>query len=99
MRRRGASASAANADVNVNEDVVAPVRGITKALATGCKLTKRILKVVLTNSAAQATQNLQNSLEQTALAINSAYGDNVKSCGEPFTKALVEDRRFRRSHG
>ena len=83
----------------MSDDFVAPVKGITKALDTGVKLAKRISKSASSPSAAQTllitetAQSLQRSLEGSSQAIGDAYRQIVGSCGEPFMKALVEDRK------
>jgi hypothetical protein len=83
----------------MSDDFVAPVKGITKALDTGVKLARRISKSSNAPSAAQALQitetarDLQRSLEGSSKAIGDAYRQSVGSCGEPFNKALLEDRK------
>jgi chaperonin GroEL (HSP60 family) len=83
----------------MSDDFVASVKGITKALETGLKLAKRISKSANFSSRAQAlkitetTQALQKSLEGDSQAIRNVYWEAVRSCGEPFTKALAENRK------
>lgn len=84
----------------MTDDFVAPVKGIIKALDTGIKLARRITKSSNTTSTVQALQiteiarDLQRSLEGNSKAIGDAYKQGVESCGEPFTKALREDRKW-----
>ncbi|RAL60286.1 hypothetical protein DID88_000065 [Monilinia fructigena] len=78
------------------DDFAVPVKGIVKALEVGIKLTKRIA-----TSASQGPENfiyiselaqtLQRNLEKSSQAIADAYRDAVRSCGEDFAKALMED--------
>jgi len=81
----------------MSDDFVAPVKGLTKALDTGIKLARRVSKSASSASAAQAlqitesAQRLRKSLEGCSQTISGAYRETVGSCGEPFTKALVED--------
>lgn len=78
-------------------DVVAPVKAIIKAIDTGIKLAHRVSESASSASTAKALQisesapSLQKSLERTSQAIRDAYHQNVESCGEPFTKTLIED--------
>ena len=81
------------------DDFAAPVKGIIKALDTGVKLAKRVSKSASSAPAAQALQisesahDLQKALEESSKAISDAYKHNVGQCGEPFTKAIVADRK------
>jgi len=76
---------------------VAPVKAIIQAITSGVKLANRVIESAGSASTATALQisesapNLQRSLERSAQAIREAYQQNVGICGEPFTKALVED--------
>ena len=80
------------------DDFAAPVKGIVKALDTGIKLAKRVSKSASSAPGAQALQisesahYLQKASEETSQAICAAYRQNVRQYGEPFTKALIEDR-------
>jgi hypothetical protein len=81
-------------------DIVAPVKAIIKAIDTGIKLAHRVAESASSASTAKALQisesapSLQKSLERTSQALKEAYQQNVEACGEPFTKALVEDSEW-----
>ncbi|KAH9203864.1 hypothetical protein DL95DRAFT_320605 [Leptodontidium sp. 2 PMI_412] len=81
------------------DNFVAPVKRITNAFNYGIKLAERISKSASSAPAARALQilelveNLTNSLELASRATSEAYRQNVAACGQPFTKALVEDRK------
>jgi hypothetical protein len=79
---------------------VPPVKVLLKAINDGVKLATRISESADSAPAAQALQitwsskNLHKALERSYQAISEAYSRNVESCGELFTKALVEDSRY-----
>lgn len=87
------------------DDFAAPVKGILKALDNGIKLAKRVSKSTKLNPAAQAlhipesAHDLQNILEESSKIVIDAYRHSHAQCGEPFTRALAEDREFLRSYG
>jgi hypothetical protein len=78
---------------------VPPVKVLLKAINDGVKLATRLSESADSAPAAQALQitesskNLHKSLERSYRAISEAYRRDVESCGEPFTKALVENSR------
>jgi len=82
------------------DDFAAPVKGILKALDTGIKLAKRVSKsassatVAHASQISDAAQALQRTLEESSKTVNDAYRHTVDQCGEPFTKALVEDSQY-----
>lgn len=78
-------------------DVVAPVKGITRAFDNGIKLAKRVSRSA--NSApaekalqiSESAQSLQKSLERNSQAVNDAYEQGVAAFGKGFSNALVQD--------
>jgi hypothetical protein len=78
-------------------DFVAPVKAIIKAIDTGIRFASRVSESASSATTATALQisesapTLQKSLERSSQAIRDAYQQNFVACGEPFTKALVED--------
>jgi hypothetical protein len=83
----------------MSDDFVAPVKGIIRAIDQGVKLAKRVSRSADSASATQvlriseSAKSVQKALERSSKAINDACRQNVETCGEPFTKALVEDSR------
>jgi len=81
-------------------DLIAPVKGIIKALDAGTKLAKRVAKATTSATGLQILQitesakTLQDSLEECSRDISDAYRQVLGSCGEAFTKALLEDGTF-----
>lgn len=80
----------------MSDDYAPPVKGIIRALDAGIKLTKRISITASRGPPnlahiAELARELQRSLEKSSQAISEAYKDAVKSCGDEFAKALVED--------
>ncbi|QSZ31043.1 hypothetical protein DSL72_000604 [Monilinia vaccinii-corymbosi] len=78
------------------DDFAAPVKGIIKALDVGIKLTKRIAASASHGPEnliyiSELAQGLQRNLEKTSQAIADDYRDAVRSCGEDFVKALMDD--------
>jgi hypothetical protein len=84
----------------MGDNFAPPIKVLLKAINDGVKLATRISESADSAPAAQALQitesskNLHKSLERSFQAISEAYKRNVGSCGEPFTKALVEDSRY-----
>jgi hypothetical protein len=82
------------------DDFAAPVKGILKALDNGIKLAKRVSKSTKLDPAAQAlhipesAHDLQNILEESSKVIIDAYRHSHGQCGDPFTRALAEDREY-----
>ncbi|KAG4427477.1 hypothetical protein IFR05_017039 [Cadophora sp. M221] len=82
----------------MGDDFVAPVRVLLKALEAGIKVAGRLTASASTVPAAQAlqiseaAQILQKSLERSSQAVADAYRQNAARCGDPFTRALVEDQ-------
>ncbi|TAQ84437.1 hypothetical protein B7494_g7232, partial [Chlorociboria aeruginascens] len=76
---------------------IPPVRGITKALDTGIKLSRRVAKSTILVTAAKAlqisksVQNLQKGLEKSKGSIIEAYEQVDKLCGKSFIEALKAD--------
>jgi hypothetical protein len=83
--------------VDHQDDFVAPVKVLLKALDTGIKLSARVSESASSASTTKALQisesapGLQRSLERNAQAIRDAYRQTVEACGEPFSQALIED--------
>ncbi|KAL2065665.1 hypothetical protein VTL71DRAFT_3335 [Oculimacula yallundae] len=81
----------------MGDDFVAPVKALLKALNAGRGVASRLAASANTVSAAQALQIteaariLQKSLDQSSQAVADAYRQNAATCGEPFTRTLVED--------
>lgn len=81
-------------------DVVAPVKALLKAVDAGIKVAGRLITSASNVPTAQALQiseaatKLQKGLERSSQAIGEAYRQHVATCGDPFTKALVEDSEF-----
>lgn len=82
----------------MGDDFVAPVKLLIKSLDTGIKLSISVLESASFASTTKALQisecapNVQKSLERTSQAIRDAYVQTIEACGEPFGKALVEDK-------
>jgi hypothetical protein len=86
------------------DDFAAPVKGIVKALDNGIKLAKRLSKSASSAPAEQAPQisesahSLQRVLDESSRTVRDAYRHTLAQCGEPFIKALVEDREYCYAH-
>lgn len=83
----------------MGDDFVAPVKLLIKSLDTGIKLSISISESASSASTTKALQisecapNIQKSLERTSQAIRDAYVQTIEACGEPFSKALIEDSK------
>lgn len=81
------------------DDFVPPVKVLIKAIEAGVKLGNRINESADSSSAEKGLQisasapRLIDSLERSSQAIRDAYRQHVEICGEPFTKALVDDSK------
>jgi hypothetical protein len=83
----------------MGDEFVPPVRALLKAIDAGIKIAGRLVASARRVPAGRAlqisepAQYLQKSLGQSSQAIVEAYRQNVAICGDPFTKALAEDRK------
>jgi hypothetical protein len=81
------------------DDFAAPVKGIIKALDTGIKLAKRVLKSAGSAPTSQSLQifesahSLQRTLEESSKAICDAYKQNVELCGQSFAAHLADESK------
>ncbi|KAJ5040526.1 uncharacterized protein L3040_006180 [Drepanopeziza brunnea f. sp. 'multigermtubi'] len=86
----------------MGDEFVPPVRALLKAIDAGIKIAGRLVASASRVPAGRAlqisdtAQYLQISLTQSSQAIVEAYRQNVAICGEPFTKALVEDNTIQK---
>lgn len=79
------------------DDFVPPVKVLIKAIEAGITLGNNITESAEDSTAERALQiselapGLIKSLERSNQAIRNAYKQSVETCGETFTKALVDD--------
>jgi hypothetical protein len=82
------------------DDFVPPVKVLIKAIEAGITLGNNIYESAGDSTAERALQiselapSLIKSLDGSNQAIRNAYRQSIETCGEAFTKALVEDSGY-----
>lgn len=82
----------------MNQELAAPVKGITNAFRRGITQTQRIRKFAQNASAThmldvlQPAQSLEKSLTSSEARIREAYGQSMTAFGQRYAEQLVKDR-------
>lgn len=83
----------------MNQELAAPVKGITNAFRRGISLTQRISKFARNNTSAthildilQPTQGLEKSLAKSEARITEAYNQSMTAFGRRYAEQVENDR-------
>jgi len=82
----------------MNQELAAPVKGITNAFQRGITQTQRICKIARNALAThmldvlQPAQGLERSLTNSEARIKEAYGQSMTAFGRRYSEQLANDR-------
>jgi hypothetical protein len=82
----------------MNQELAAPVKGITNAFRRGITQTQRICKSAQNATAThlldvlRPAQNLERSLTSSETRVKEAYSQSITAFGRKYAEELVKDR-------